>query len=79
MEHIFITIYRVALYIVDQTLPSERGGHYQQLIPQQYTCRSNTQNFMVLFKFSLKNAVLLMNWPIWRCGLKKLILFYVFL
>jgi hypothetical protein len=25
--------YRVALYIVDQTLRGERGGHGQQLIP----------------------------------------------
>jgi hypothetical protein len=48
---------QVALYVVDQTLPSERRGHYQQLIPQQYACRSKTQNFMTLFKFSLKNAV----------------------
>jgi hypothetical protein len=47
----------VALHIVDQTLQSERGGHDQQLIPQQYAYESATQNFMALLKFSLKNAV----------------------
>jgi hypothetical protein len=39
---------RVALYIVDQTLQGERGSHDQQLIPQQYACKSTTQNFMAL-------------------------------
>jgi hypothetical protein len=32
----FIVLYSVALYIVDQTLQDERGGHNQQLIPLQY-------------------------------------------
>jgi hypothetical protein len=42
------SLYRVALYIVDQTLQGERGGHDQELIPQQYACESATQNFMAL-------------------------------
>jgi hypothetical protein len=42
------TVYRVALYIVDQTLQGERGGHDQQLISPQYACKSATQNFMAL-------------------------------
>jgi hypothetical protein len=41
-------VYRVALNIVDQTSQGERGGHHQQLISQQYACRSTTQNFMAL-------------------------------
>jgi hypothetical protein len=75
-----IEIYRVALYILDQTSPSERGGHYLQLIPEQYACRSNTQNFMALLKFSLKNAVFTHELAYLSMRIVKLILFfYVFL
>jgi hypothetical protein len=41
-------LYRMALYIVDQTLQDERGGHDQQLIPQQCACKLAAQNFMAL-------------------------------